>query len=494
MKDSNFIKLLRKCSKSEVKAFRDYVFSPFFNKNEKVRRLCDLVLEYAPDFEHSDLNKQNLFPKLFENRPYDRLPINNVISDLYQLFLDFLAFREMSERPQRLFDFQMKALLKKDATQLAEQRASRFHQIQMNSKKRDFEFFQYEYARFENLDELFLTHQKRGYDENLQLKNDAFDVFYFINKLRIACDMASRNVVLNANYECRFLEVFFEEYRHFLEVENLSDNLKLSDKNGDWSNLPALKIYVNTLQMLESEDADIYYFELKKLLETHFEIFPKAELTGIYSYLLNFCIKKINFGKSDFYPEILELYKLLLKRELIFKNEYLTQWTFRNIVTAGIRSNESDWAEKFILEYENRLLPEERNNAVSYNLATVYFAKKDYRAALQTLQNVAFTDNFYQTGAKTIQLKSYFELEEEEAFYSLVSAFLKYLRRHRQMSDYHKELNVNFVKSAKEIFRLKTSERVVSTKIFQKKSEEIRQKLLIQKTIAERDWLESVLS
>lgn len=478
MNNSSFIKLLRKCSNKEWKDFQEYVFSPFFNKNKKVRQLCDLVLKYAPNFNHSSLNKQNIFPILFKNRPYDRLPINNVISDLYQLLLDFLAFQELSERPQRLLDFQMKALLKKEMTQLAEQRSRRFRQIQANSKWRDHEFFQQKYLLFENLDELFLTHQKRGYDENLQLKSDAFDVYYFANKLRIACDMASRNVVLNANYECRFLNVF----------------LKYFDENElDWKSIPVLKIYVKILQMLESEVAEVHYFDLKKLLEKYFEIFPKSELTGIYSYLLNFCIKKINFGKSGFYTEILELYKVLLNRELIFKNEFLTQWTFRNIVTAGIRSNELDWAENFILNYQHRLLPEEQKNAVSYNLAAVYFAQKNYQNALQILQNVTFTDNFYQLSAKTIQLKSYFELEETEAFYSLVSSFLKYLRRNTQLSDYHKELNVSFVKTTKDIFRLKTSEELVSKKAYEKKKKEISERFGQIKTIAERDWLEGIL-
>ena len=42
---------------------------------------------------------------------------------------------------------------------------------------------------------------------------------------------------------------------------------------------------------------------------------------------------------------------------------------------------------------------------------------------LQQLQDVEFTDTSYHLGAKIIQLKSYFELEETEAFYSLIKAF-----------------------------------------------------------------------
>ena len=50
--------------------------------------------------------------------------------------------------------------------------------------------------------------------------------------------------------------------------------------------------------MLENPNEEVHYFEVKKLLQNHFDLFPKSELTGIYSFLLNFCIRKINENKD----------------------------------------------------------------------------------------------------------------------------------------------------------------------------------------------------
>lgn len=478
MKNSNFIKLLKTLSPSELRQFKDYFHSPFFNKNKKVIKLGDYIFQHAPDFESEGLQKIAAFEWIYGNEKYDRFKLNNLLSYLLQLLFDFIAFEEYNQRPQQKVAYQLKALLRREMTSVAEQRVHRFRQLQNQMSFRDFEYYHLEYQLFENLDDLFLTKQRRGYDENLQLKNDHLDVYYVANKFRIALDMANRKGVVDAGYECHFLESLLKYYQ-----QNFND----------FQNIPTLKIYYSTLQMIENQAEEQHYFDLKALLERHADIFPIRELTSIYNYALNYCIKKINFGKGLFYKEILDLYKALLKRKALFRNGYLTQWTFRNIVTAGIRSKEFDWTEKFISNYQNRLLPEEQKNAVSFNLANLFFEKNDFAAALQQLQNVAFSDNFYQISAKTIQLKSYFELEETEAFYSLVTAFLKYLRRHRQLSDYHKELNMNFVKLAKKLFKLKQSTGILGNTTFEKKRKAFEEELEQAEKVVSKDWLKKVM-
>lgn len=466
MHKTNCLKLLKKLSAAELRRFREYVASPFFNKNEQVKKLCALIYEAAPNFEGENLNKKKLFPKLFDSQIYNRLPINNVVSDLQKLLLDFLAYEEMSVAPDWNIIPQMRALQKHEMSQLIEQRARRYRQIQAKSTIRNADFFQQESQFYNELDKLFLNKQKRGYDENLQLRNNALDQFYQISKLQIACDMQSRNTIMGTNYQWQ------------LPLVNASEK-------------EAAKIYKKVLQMLENREEERHYFDLKNLLNNHFNLFPKPELAGIYSLTLNYCVQKINFGKKEYDREILELYQTLLQRKLIFKNGFLTQWNFRNIVTIGIRTGEFDWTEAFILKFQERLLPEEKDNAVSYNLASLYFSKKEHQAALLELQKVFFTDNFYQIGAKTIQLKSYFELEETAAFLSLATAFNRYLRRHRQLSDYHKELNLNFVKMTKKIYLWRNSKSRVGQKTFLKRGQELQKELQVIEKIANKDWLEN---
>ncbi len=155
-------------------------------------------------------------------------------------------------------------------------------------------------------------------------------------------------------------------------------------------------------------------------------------------------------------------------------------------MTTGIRLKEFEWTENFIYEYQNTLVANERNNALAYNLATLFHAKGDFRDTLFQLQGVEFTDTNYHLGAKILQLKSYYELNEEEAFFALVEAFKKYILRSKDLSDYRKKANANFLKLAKKIFQIKGR----NGKTVEQKRKKVKEDLKNLEPIANKSWLE----
>ncbi len=80
----------------------------------------------------------------------------------------------------------------------------------------------------DKMDQHFLTKGIRAYDQHLQQKSDTLDLYYFGNKLRIAVDMTSRNLVSKAGYICHFLAEIKKTYQ-----QNISEI----------RNHPALSIY-----------------------------------------------------------------------------------------------------------------------------------------------------------------------------------------------------------------------------------------------------------
>lgn len=477
MQKTKIIDILRSFSARELAVFRDYVHSPFFNKNQKVRNLCDLILSFAPEFQHPALEKRNAFAQLFGEVAYNELQINNIISDLLQLAYGFLAQLTISNHPQFEKNYLLEELLNRDIYHHIDRVAQRYRQLQQKSSFRNHQYFYDEYALYEKLDRNFLAQPKRRFDENLQLENDNLDLYYFSNKLRIACDMASRNIVIKAGYICHFIE----------------DLLGYYEKNYQgFQTIPALSIYFNVLQMLQEEENENHYKKLKTALNEHAELFPKPELWTLYTYALNYCVKKINSGKSGYYRETFDLYKILLEQKIIFKNGFLTQWTFKNIITVSIRLEEFDWTENFIRQYESFLLPEEKFNAVTYNRAVLFSARKNYKEALRELHNVEFTDSSYHLGAKIIQIKSYYELEETEALFALIDTFGKYLLRNHDLADYRKKANANMLKLTKSIYQLKTVGPTMNSSSFNLKKRRIKEQLNTIDPIANKDWLEEI--
>ncbi len=475
MHQSRLVQILRVLSTKERTRFKEYTFSPFFNKNEKVQSLCAYVLKCAPKFNHERLRRAEVHQVIFKNQVYKDSQINNVISDLLQLLYQFLSYLHFEEKDAIQKNFLLEKLLEREIHHDFDRVAKSYQRVQKKSTYRNYEFYLDEYHRYDKLDRFFFTKEVRSFDENLQLKNDSLDQFYFSNKFRIACDMTSRTIVAKAEYQCHYLE----------ELIRQSDI-----KNNAISNQPVIRIYKKILQMLQSTEKEVYYFEAKQLIQNSHPLFPQEELRILYTFLLNYSIKKINSGQTNFTNELLEIYKSMLKDNIIFKNGYLSHWPFKNITSVGIRLKEFEWTENFILNYKKHLRPKDRENAVTYNLTVLFYAKKDYNRALQQLHNVNFTDDNYHLGSKVIQIKSYFELGEMEALLALLEASKKFINRSKQIPDYLKTTTLNFVKTTKKLCQLNVKKATLTQTVFKEKQSQLLELVRGMDDLTQRDWLE----
>jgi hypothetical protein len=427
-----------------------------FNKNKAVRQFYALLLPFAPTFEDKKamikLDKNLIFKRLYKNESYNNLKMNNLISDTYQLLCNFLAYENFQRSQQFSNLCLMDELYQKGLYKNVEQEARKFEQEQVKSTIRDADFYYDKYLFYKQKDALFLSKPNRTADVNLQLKNDYLDLFYFAMKLKIACDMTSRNTVIQANYQSPFLD----------ELQ-----LRYENKPEKYGKIPAITVYYQVSQMLLNADESKYYYQLRTHLAENVAQFSNKELRTFYDYVRNYCIRKINDGETAYYQEILSLYQFLLDKKIIFQNGHLTEWDYKNITTVGLRLETYDWTEKFIIDYKNSLPESVRENAFIYNLASFYYEKNEYKKSLQSLHEVRFTDTTYHLGAKVIQLKSYYELKETEPFYALTDAFQIFVKRNRQLSDYRKTAYLNLLKITKRIYKLREQEGIITNSVWQ---------------------------
>lgn len=474
MQQSKFIFLLKSLSKREQHKYRELVFSPFFNKNKKVRLLVDTCLQYAPSFNDDTLQKQQLFTLLFGQEPYNELKINNVLSDALQLLYRYFGQMALQKEEIKLRPFIIEALLSRNEAQATEQQLKRFQQ-ELEQIQQPSESYYHQWMQLSDLrDRWSLMHGSRDYSLHLQQKNDALDQYYWCSKLRLACDMESRNKVINAHYQSYFLEDILRIYEAGHPV---------------FEQQAVLRIYYKTLQMLRFEGEESHYHDLKQLIAEYAGELRREELNDLYDYAQNYCVKKINSGQVHFYREIFDLYQLMSDKEILLRGGYLSQWSYINIITAGLRLKEYEWTEQFIYQYREYLPEEVRNNVFTYNLAALYFEKGAFHHALQTLQDVEFSDPFFHMSAKIIQLKSYFEQRETEAFFSLVEATRKYIRRNRRLSDYQIQSNNNFIKLVARLYKLKSEAEYLPLQKFQTRLRVLEQDISKGKEVVNIGWL-----
>jgi hypothetical protein len=216
-----------------------------------------------------------------------------------------------------------------------------------------------------------------------------------------------------------------------------------------------IRIYRLIHKALTNPENKPNYYQLLSSLREHSKLFSINEQRGMYVFAQNYCIKRINQGDSNALKDIFELYQLMVDNALIFEGNYVSQPDFKNIVTTGLRLGEVEWVNGFIEEFKEKLNPEFSENAYTYSMAWIHFTKKEYDKALRMLLRVEFNDVYYHLDSKSLLMKVYYEMNEFDAFLSLVDAFRIYLRRNKFISEFQKETYSNFIVVMNKLMKLK---------------------------------------
>jgi hypothetical protein len=475
MQDSKFILLLKQIDSRAQKRFEDFISSPYFNKHKQVAKLGQLLIAQAPSFDHSrKMSKQYLYQQLYPHQKYDDNFFASLVSKLQNLLYKFLALELEDEEEIRLEILQLRALRLYKLPKHYKSAHKRTKKLLQKAKLHTATAAKLKADLFYEEDRWFLEQGGRQYDPALQNYSDQLDLAFFTKKLEVACDMLNRNIVVQANYQPSMLT----------EIEQkLNEEDKLLEKH------PILRMYLLVLDILR-EEKESSYQALRNELQLHSEALHEEEQRQLFDYGLNFCVKQINAGKTSYYEEVLYLYRLSLARKLIYIDGYLPAWEYKNITTAALRTGRFDWVLSFLEDYKEKLSPDARENAYLYNLASYYYASGQQMKALQTLQNVEFTDRTYHIGAKIIQLKSYYELSEWDALEALIDAFNAYLRRNKEVSAYRKKANKNLLDLTKKLMRLSMQKDWMEDSKFRQKLEALQQSLKQTSPLASKDWLE----
>jgi len=254
--------------------------------------------------------------------------------------------------------------------------------------------------------------------------------------------------------------------------------------------VPAVAIYYQILLTLTESKNENHYRKLKLLLSKHQNKFPKQGMRDMYGFAQNYCIRQLNSGKPKYLKELFDWYKLLLKREIIFEGKQLSQFDFKNIVTVGLRMEEFAWTKKFIEQYKHHISKEFQENSIAYNLSHFYFAKQEYKKAKKLLLSVRFTDMYYQLDAKSMLLKTYYELNEINPLNSLLDAFRVNLRRSKKISEYQRLTYLNLLGFVKKLIRINASPPTPLQKRGEKKKlNELKKEISKTTEVADKKWL-----
>lgn len=464
--------LLRSFSSYELIRFEKYLQSPYFNETEALLILFQLLTKGNPNKllgNGSSLEeKQKLWLQLFNNQPYNDGQMRRLLSELTQHALSFKTL-EYNQKKTIHNDIVTLSILKDAELYTHFQGVVRQAEATLQkSGVRNSDFHLYQHWIEEQLYQYIeKTERNPAMFEHLAQADYHADCFYIIQKLR--------------NY-CTWLD--------YQKLFSIKSQLSLPPNFTDWVNQdhylkePTIKAYFLLSQLLLMPEDDSYYYNLKDFLNQADTQLDNTDKKAFYIFLMNYCIdKKINIGKREFFHELFSIYKTLLEKQLLLKKEEFPSVDYKNIVTVGLYVKEFAWTEAFIQEYTPKLPPDERENALTYNLAKVYFAQNQYEKVIEQLREVEYDNLTYALGGKLMLLKTYYELNEYLALDSLIDSFRVYLRRNQTISKEVRQQYLNVLRFIKKLSNIHLGDQEAIAKI--------EQQIQVCKNLADKGWIVS---
>jgi len=460
MNGSKLLQLIASLNDEQLLSSKEYICSRY--KNTDAAKLYNYIINHSTNEEK--LSKELVFKHLFPNDKFSDVKVRRLMSQLLKLLQVQIAFDGFSENHLLVEEKFTDYLLQKDLQKQTEQSLERRKKISSKNDNRSSAYHLSLFSISQHTNKFYEKYDGRFPVSELNKSLHHLEQYYLIEKLKIICAILS-------NRENAKNLVFSESSLQFIL------QLKIDDKEENISPI----IYKTAALILLNQDADKNFVAYNELLNKHHKIFAVAEVTDLYIIGINFCVKKINSGDLSYLPKLLTLYKFSIENGLILVNGYVSPWSYKNTISAALRLKEYDYVKLFIEKFSDKLPEEEKENAERFNKARLHFYKEEYFKVLRLLQEVEYTDVFYSLDAKTLLLKTYYELDELEVMYSLMSSFRQLLNRKKIISEKHRRNYKNFIKYVRKLNKIQYLKKDQLKAL----SKEIKE----AQNIADKNWL-----
>ena len=460
MPNSKLVAILSKLNSKDWLRFRDFVYSPYFNKRPEVCQLFEFFFTHKNDLSDAAEDKKRIHNYVFPKAPYNDKNLAYQFNYLLKLTEDFLTQEDLQADTFYYNRNKLTMLLEKRLTKHFNFQFKKLNTALEKDTTRSMQFWRDRFLLAEMEAQAFMNKRQRQYDKSFQRLSDSLDNYYFFEKLRYSCAMVNLEAIGSSKYNIQFID---EILQHFRGRENVDFHLR---------------IYLNIYQCLTEQEHDDAFNALKNLIFQHQKDLSKEEFREIVLFTINICARKIRQGYEEYYEQALKFYLLGIQSRSLFAGDTLTHWTFNNVTKIALRLKRYDWLDDFIDEHTQYLAPNVREESTNFSKAELAFSQKDYGAVLTYIAKFTFTDPQYFLGSRIILLKSFYATGAFDSMSSQLASFIMFLRRNKKISADYKKTLLNFCSLLHLILRSQPDNK-----------EKVIQKIKATKQKIEEPWL-----
>ncbi|MGB1204609.1 MAG: hypothetical protein ACPG5B_03115 [Chitinophagales bacterium] len=469
MKASKLAAIIDSFCLDEKKQFQKYIESPFFNTNDTLIHLWN-ILPTKFSAKQDEINGVRIWKKLRMQTVYTDDALRKLLSKLNQLAEDFIAYQEYNNEAGKHVFF----------LQACHKRKLSKHFVAANRQTNDIVKHDDYYNRLCG-DYYKDACQKEQGEQRTHIISamDNLDNFYIQKKLHIYTVHFSTRYSQKTPYK----NISFKKFVAYA-AEKIEANIMF-------------QFYHCMASMFSHEKTDkldqLWQF-LDKSNEqklTHHQ--RKTIYKGIQAQLT---LKYNTQGKLEDAKELAALYEMLEKKDYLLvankekTKKSLTILRYKQAIITNIRAGNVriDWAYEFMLRNKSFVNPIHQEGIYCYCLAYYHFAKKQYLSSLKCIaqideQNIEINKDslYYLMHHHFLALQNYYELEDFDNLLSGITNFRKILNENTDIPHKTTRAYLNAVSMLNNILKLRQGNQKQGN-VFYKKIEDT-------KDFYRRNWL-----
>jgi hypothetical protein len=467
MINSKVLEILASLNRKEFKEFKNFVDSPFHNKNRQVNVLLGELAKFYPAFEHKNLTKEYLFLKIFGRGKFKEWKIRNLLAELSKLADEFMIIAALNKRKNfknSLLNFEF-----------IDRNLSRHFEINLKSagaeldksplRDSDYYFSKYVFS-YQDLQ----NKRRKG--------TEFYDMYEDVKKLEL---------VLEDYYTLELAKLYQPALSAKMNIRTKTDFKNYNflnnylEKNKE-SLKPASLVYYYYFRLCNNLNDENYY-ALKNSLHEKEMFFDELERNNFYILLHNFVLDKINNHKLDLWNEYQDILERMIEKK-IGVNFYgkINPQLFRNMVKVYSKNKNYDKANDFVENHYNDISEEHRYTNYYYSKALLMFFKGEFEKSIETLSKVTYEDYLLKFLVYSLSLRNYYELGYIESCYAQLDTALQGIIKDKVAGESYKTNYINFFSYLRKILDIRVKENFKDIGLLKKALEK-------EVIVAAKEWL-----
>lgn len=421
MKNTKLIQLLKSFSKEEIKEFGNYLESPFSKSSNYILNFYKEIKKCYPQFNEDDIDRQNIFSRLYKNKQYSDGTMRSISSSLIteaEHYLSYKRFRNDNSYSDYCLLYELRI---RELNDYFEIRSKQMLKDFYEKSKFDLGNFLYEFMIETEITGFKLYNGKKiEANENIKNLGDTL-LIYFLAFSTISMNYISL-VSTFSRQEIKSLinENFFPNFNYDAFIESLKE------KRTHKAKYLEMNYYAFNLQI--NKDRYESFEKLRDLWYNSKDFLSDSLRKSYFDCLGNFCIVENRKSESPYVREFFNLSKVMLEENLFLTDTNILHFnTFRQIIRHSLRLKEFEWTEKFIDNYSVYLADEVKEMLLDTALAELAFELGDFEKSLEYLRKVKNETPSLKLDIKELYIKIFYELNYIDSVYSAIDSLRHFL-------------------------------------------------------------------